>query len=261
MNNNQQKNHIIDKVFEKIKSGEVKMRPRACFVLKTLLVVLGIIAITLFVLYLISFIAFVLRASGVWFLPGFGLRGIKPFLFSVPWLLILTAGALIVVLEILVKRFAFSYRRPILYSILAIIAVVFLGGFIIDRTQFHVGLFQQAREGHLPVAGGFYRGFGMPEFHDVHSGVVSEITDNGFLIETREGQTLAVIVTSETRFPSGMGIKESDAVMILGERDNGIIQASDIRKIKDDLNIFPRGRTPEPHNILAPYRMPILPAK
>ncbi len=252
---------LVDKVLGKLKSGKVKMKPKACFILKTLLIILGIVAIAFFVLYLISFIAFVLRVSGIWFLPGFGFHGIRPFFVSMPWLLILTVALLIVVLEILVRHFAFSYRRPILYSVLAIVAFALLASFIIGKTQFHSGLFLRAQERRLPIAGEFYRGFGMPKFHDVHPGIVSEITDDGFIIETREGQALTVIVVSETRFPFGTGIKESDAVMVLGKEDNGAIQASDIRKISDDFGIFPRGRMPEPRNILAPHRMPILPAK
>ena len=90
-NNNSQKSLITGEVLEKIKSGQVKMRPKAHFVLKTALVALGFILIILFVLYLISFIVFTLRMSGIWFAPGFGLYGIKIFLFSLPWLLILIA--------------------------------------------------------------------------------------------------------------------------------------------------------------------------
>jgi len=259
MNNQEVKNSIAEKVLNKIKSGQINMKPKAYFVLKTVLFVLGVITVALFILYLISFIAFSLRASGVMFLPGFGFRGVGIFLTSMPWLLILVAVLLIVVLEILVKHFAFSYRRPILYSIIAIIVLVFLGSFIINKTQFHPDLFQRAREGRLPLAGEFYRDFGVPKFQNVHRGVVSEVIDNGFRIETPNKEILEVIVDSETRFPFGTGIKESDTVVVLGERNNGTVQASGVSKIDDNFKIFKQDRPSKPRNMLIPHRMPIMP--
>ncbi len=242
-NNNSQKSLITGKVLEKIKSGRVKMRPKAHFVLKTALAALGFILIILFVLYLISFIVFTLRMSGIWFAPGFGFYGIKIFLVSLPWILISIAIILILILEILVKHFSFAYRRPILYSILGIITLALLGSFIIGQTRIHPRFFQQAQERNLPVAGKFYRDFGAGKFRNAHRGVVSEITDNGFKIETVRNETLNIIITPETRFPFGKDIKENDIVMILGERDNCAVRAFGIRKVDDNLNNnFPRNR-------------------
>lgn len=242
LNNQQQKNSISDKILNKIRSGEVKMRPKIYFILRAVLIVLGVVAVALFALFLISFINFNLRASGSWFLPGFGFRGLGIFFSSLPWLLILIAVLLIIVLEVLVKQFSFAYRRPILYSILGIILLVFLGSFIIGKTQVHPGFFWRAQEGKLPVAGQFYRGYGISRLHGAHTGVVSELTDNGFRIETNDGQILTVVIAPKTRFPFGISVKENDTVMVLGERDNDTIQAFGIRKITDDLKVFPRNR-------------------
>ena len=95
----------------------------------------------------------------------------------------------------------------------------------------------------MPVAGKFYRDFGAGKFRNAHRGVVSEITDNGFKIETVRNETLNIIITPETRFPFGKDIKENDIVMILGERDNCAVRAFGIRKVDDNLNNnFPRNR-------------------
>lgn len=239
-NNNSQKSLLTGKALEKIKSGQVKMRPKAHFILKTALATFGFILIILFVLYLISFIVFTLRMSGIWFAPGFGFYGIKIFLFSLPWLLILTAIILILILEILIKYFSFAYRRPILYSILGIIALALLGSFVIGQIKIHPYLFKKSQERDLPIAGKFYRDFGAGKFRNAHRGVISEITDNGFFIETRHNEILEIIITSETRFPFGKDIKENDSVMILGERDNDTVRAFGVRKVNDILNDFPR---------------------
>jgi len=239
-NNDSQKSLITGKVLEKIKSGKIKMRPKIYFILKAILVGLSVAVIAIFILYLISFIVFTLRMSGIWFAPGFGFYGVKIFLFSLPWILISIAIILIIVLEILVKHFSFAYRRPILYSILGIITLVLLGSFALSQIKIHPYLFQKSQERHLPVAGKFYRDFGAGKFRNAHRGIVSEITDNGFFIETRHNETLNIIITPETRFPFGKDIKENDSVMILGERDNCTVRAFGVRKVDDNLNNFPR---------------------
>lgn len=236
MNNEPQRSPLADKVLNKLENSQIKMRPRAYFVLKTILIALAIIVIALFALYLTSFIVFALRASGLWYLPKFGFPGLGPLITLLPWLLIFIAMLLIIVMEALVKYFAFAYRRPILFSMLGIIILVLLGGSIIDRTQFHAKLFQKAQEQRLPIAGELYRSFGASKFRDVHRGAVFEITDKGFLIKTRSGQTLAIVVTSDTRLFDA-NIKKDDVIVILGKRDNNTVRAQAIRKIDDDLPI------------------------
>ena len=68
INNQSKKSSIVNKVLGRIKRGEVKMKPKAYFILKTVLALLAIVVVALFALYLISFIHFSLRASGTWYL-------------------------------------------------------------------------------------------------------------------------------------------------------------------------------------------------
>jgi len=239
--NNQEQKSIEEVVLNKIKSGEVKMRPKIYFVLKTTLIALSVFVVILFVLYLVSFIVFTMRASGAWFLPGFGPLGARTFLFSLPWILILIAVILIVALEVFAKHFTFVYRRPIVYSMLIIIALVLLGGFIIERTSFHPDLFWRAREGHLPLMGRIYRDPNMMvEPQNVHHGVVSELTEEGFRLKKSNDEILNVVVSGETQFPFEKEIKEGDIVVVMGERNDDTVQAFGVRRINDELDIFQR---------------------
>ena len=105
-------------ILKKIKSGEVEMKPHWHFVLKSLLLLLGVIVISLLVVYILSFILFFLRQSGIGFVPLYGFRGVIIFVMNSPWLLIASVGALVVVLQLLVKKYSFSFRQPLLYSLL-----------------------------------------------------------------------------------------------------------------------------------------------
>lgn len=245
--NNQEQKSIKDAVLDKIKDKEVKMRPRTYFVLRTVLAIFGTIVAALFILYLVSFIMFATRTSGVWFLPKFGFPALGIFFRSLPWILIIMALVLIVVLELFVKHFAFVWRRPVLYSVLGIIILTILGSFIIFRTNLHSDIFWKARQGDMPLPGTrqFYRGFGAPKLSDVHYGIVSGISDTGFTLETQRNEVLNIFVASTTRVLSAKEIEKGDRVLILGNRTNGTVQALDVRIIKDEFDIFNR-RPPNP---------------
>lgn len=233
-------------ILEKIKKGKVKMKPKMYFVWRSIFIAFSIIFVTLFILYLLSFIFFNLRLTGIWYLPRFGFSGLRVLFVSSPWILILIAIVLIAILEILVKRFSFAYRRPILYSILVIIVLVFLASFIIGKTQFHPELFQRAREDRLPVMGEFYRGYGIPGPRDVYHGMISEITDNGFQIEKPDGQTIDIVIAEGTRFPSGADFEQGDMVVVFGRRDNSTIKAFGIIKADKEFKNLIKNRRPGP---------------
>lgn len=242
MNNQKNKNNLSDILQNKIKSGEIKMKPKIYFITKLVLLALATIIITFFALFVASFIFFTLRASGILHLPAFGFIGIKILFLSLPWLLILGLFALIVTSELFAKHFPFIYKRPFFYSSLAIILIIFVGGFLIDNSGFHTNMFIKAREGNLPVAGQIYKIYGAPDFKEMHYGIVSEVLEQNFKIETPRQEELSVSVGKNTRMPKEE-IKENDAIMILGKKTDKTIAADEVKKVSRDFKIFP-GKPP-----------------
>lgn len=233
MENNKKEKTIKEIVLSKIESGKAKMKPRWHFILKTSLIVSGVIILVLALLYLSSFIVFVLRQTGVLFAPAFGLRGIGAFLFSIPWLLVVATLVFLVLLAILVRQYSFTYRKPLVYSLMGLVVLVIVGTFIIPRFGVHQFIYKQVREANLPFAGPFYRGYGMQEFVDIHAGVVKELTEDGFVLTGRNDNELKIIVSEETRFPRGINFAEGDEVVVIGEEEGGVIEAFGIRGIDD----------------------------
>lgn len=242
INNEKQEKSIAEKVIGKIKSGNIKMESRAHFVLKAVLAGLIFLILFLFLSYLSSFIVFSVRASGMMFLPKFGSPGIAIFFRSLPWLLFLTIAVLIILTETFAKKFTFVWRRPIIYSLAAIVIIVVAVGFLIDKTPFHSKLFLSAREGKLLTIGPLYRDFGIPKTRDFHYGIVSEIIENGFKMETFKKETLTIIFDSKTRFFPDKEIKKDDAAVVLGKRKNNTVSAFEIRRVEKDFDIFPGPR-------------------
>ncbi len=238
MENNNEQHNVKDKILNEIKEGKIKMKSKTYFMVRTVLFTLGITVLLLFLIYVASFIVFSLRISGIWFLPIFGFHGVRILFGSLPWLLILLAAILIIALEVFAERISFVYKRPTVYSLLAIIAIVLIIGLAIGFSPFHTRLFGNAREGGLPFIGQFYRGFGAPRFHNFHNGSVSEITTDGFPITTPNGETLRVIADDAMK----AGLKGGDFVIVIGERTENTIRATVLREIDEDTNFFPAHR-------------------
>lgn len=233
-------NQIKKRILEVIGSGRIRMRPRWHFFLRAVLAALGGIIVLLAALYVTSLGIFVLRENGAWFVPVFGRRGWYEFFASLPWLLAILSLLFAVVLEILARRFSHAYRRPLIYSLIGIVVIVCIGGLLIAVTPLHGRFFRFAEQHRLPVAGHFYRLFASQHLANVHRGTVATLTQDGFTMQNRRGELLQIIVTPETRFPSGANFRQGDTAVIFGVRDDHTIHALGVRRLNDAL----RGNIP-----------------
>jgi len=230
-------NNIEKQLIEKIKSGDIKMKSRAYFVGRLVLLGLFLVSLFLFIIYLASFTIFSLRTSGAWFLPEFGFAGLRILLGSFPWVLVLLSAVLIFLLEFFAEHFAFVYRRPMMVSLCGVIVAVLIGSFLVGATPLHAMLFASAQDSRLPVLGDFYNRYGAPPIKNLYHGLVSELDEDGFKIKTPTEKTFSVLANQKD-FPSLKNIKEGDAMIIMGELQEHQIRARIMKKIKEDRRIF-----------------------
>ncbi len=226
------KNELKEKLLNRIKTGEVAMRPRWHFVLKAVLAVTGILLLAIALLYLVSFMLFALRETGVVFAPAFGLRGLLFFVTASPLLLVGLVIVFVTTLEILVRKYAFGYRNSLLYSLMALILVVLLGSFAIMQTPMHDRIADLNRSGHIPMVGELYERYSEKRPEGLYVGTVMEIDDSGdeWQLETKDG-VVEVELTKQTRLPRGKDVVVGDKVMILAQpdRDNDELTAIGVR--------------------------------
>lgn len=138
---------IKDDILKAIESGKVTMRPKWHFALTAALLFAGSVLVALVLIYLVSFLFFI----------GQGVGENASILLSLPWLVIAMAIVCLIILEVLVRKFAFAYRKPLLYTIFGILALVILTGFVLANTPLHKNLSNRAYEDHLPFGGEFYK--------------------------------------------------------------------------------------------------------
>ncbi len=222
---------LQDKIFDAIKKGEVVMRPRWHFVLKTILITLGVVILSLVTIYLTSLIIFGLRETGIIFAPGLGLRGLFVFARALPWVLIILVGIFLIVLELLVKKYSFAYRKPLLFSVCGILAVVCITGWVLTRTPMHGAIMQRMDHFNIPVVGHAYRDIREPMFHDAEMGKIMVITPMGFDMENPRKEIIIVSVTPNTRIFRQVQLKRGDYVMVIGPRIGDMVEAFGIREI------------------------------
>ena len=221
------------KILEKIKEGEVAMKPRWHFVLQGILAITGIVILSLGLLYILSFIVFALRQSGVMFAPLFGFRGVLTFLYSSPWLLVLLAIIFIIVLETLVRKYSFAYKKPLLYVLLGIVGISLFGTYTLAQTTMHKRIQEYAEKGHMPPVQMMYNQYAKPQLRDVHIGTIAEVTEEGFIIENRRGEELRVFIPKE-RVPREL-LVEGEQVLIFGERTLEGVSAVGVRPLPEDV--------------------------
>jgi len=227
---------LSDKVIGEIKDGQVKMKPRFYFVFKTVFFVITLVFVFLAIVFLVSFILFVIHGNGTWFLFGFGWPGIKMFLTSFPWILAIIVLVFLVFMEILVHRFGFAYRRPLIISLAGVLCMGMAAGIFVAATPLHEGAFQSAQESTLPVAGALYRNYGVMPTENLYSGVVSEpIDENDFSIDTSEEQNVKIQMSTSTSFGQDVikqKVEKNDPVMIMGEKKGSEIRAFGVQKFE-----------------------------
>jgi len=216
-------------VLEKIKSGEVAMKPRWHFVLKGALALAGLALLALALLYTVSFIVFMLHQNGVLFVPMFGMHGLFVFMASSPWLLIALAAVFVVLLELLVCKYSFGYEKPLLYTVLGIVLFTAVGSFVIAQTPIHGKLKQFADEDRLPIIGKLYTGYGEAPLKHVHLCNVTAKEDDGYRAANRHGESLYIVVTERTRLPHTKTFEVGDTILIMGAREGDTVHAIGIK--------------------------------
>ncbi len=222
-----------EEILEKIRKGEVKMRPKAFFLAKiSLLVFVAFITFVVSVL-LVSYTWFNLRAGGHILLLSFGGRGFFEFFLLFPWFLLLIDVMLILFLDSLLKKFKFGYHHPVLFVFLGSILVITLAGSMINMTSFHKNIMQMAENKKLPIpgVGGFYSDLRKShEESGLFRGIIVSLATSSFIIRGKEGTK-----TFEVFTPKGFGVitflNVGDTVFVAGDVEGNMVRAYGIRRI------------------------------
>lgn len=240
---NEPDNHLHQEIMEKIQSGQVAMRSRAYLAWRAVLWGLAILLFVAAGAFIVSFMVFICRASGVCDLPQFGLHGLQEFLVYFPWLFVPAALLFVWLVEKFVRQYAFVYRLPLLYSILGVTAMIVVFGLVVVATPLQDRLYEFAEQQQLPVAGSLYRFFGANRPDDFYVGRLTAVSGGGDELALPEGGQVAVVIGPQTSFPGGRDMRAGDDVEVIGEEQSGSVQALVVKKISP-ASLYPMRRQP-----------------
>ena len=201
------------------------MRPKLYFTLQIVAVSVVSILILLISVFIFNFIAFSVRLNGGDALLGFGPRGWSTFFLFFPWQLFAFDAFLVIVLELMLRKFSFGYKIPALYLLAGLLFSTVMIGFVIDRvTPLNTSLYEN--HGHLP--GLFDDLYGNAHRHAPEGDI--------YTITAIEGSTLTVIsleasTTSTVILPPNdphattTNLRVGQTVFIAGVEHDGVIEA------------------------------------
>ena len=239
MNEKTSSSSMRENVLSAIEQGVVKRRSRWSFLLTTWLLIAGICFLICLLLFLSSFVIFTLYQSGAWFAPSFGVGGVGTFFSALPWLIVVPLLVFIFLLELLLRRYSFAYKRPALYTVIAIGFFLLLGSVLIGKSHVHERLMQRAVHHELPLGQPFYEHYGMPRLENVTPGTITQRNVDGFVMETPRQELISVRIVPETHFPLGTTFSMGEMVVVLGRRQGNQVTATGIKKIFQNHQGFP----------------------
>lgn len=114
---------------DKIKKGQIKMRPRIYFILGSSLVFAGLVASSVTAIFLISLMRFVLRTHG-----PMGQYRLEQLLSSFSLWVPLVAILALIFGAVLLRQFDFSYKKNFWFLVLGFVLAIIATGIIIDMT-------------------------------------------------------------------------------------------------------------------------------
>lgn len=219
------KNNII----EKIRAGQVAMKPRWHFMLETAMWVAALLVVAMIAVYLLSFVFFVLYQSGVWVAPIFGWSGLLFFVVSSPWLLITLVAFFLLLLYLLVTHFSFSYQKPLVYSLLGTVLFVIGVSSFIQYLMIHELMQEFSQRHQLPGFAPLYKGAmeGRPEGMLV--GTIIEMTQTGFVLKTDKDEMVDIVVSKKTRQPINIQYEVGSQVTVFGKKQDDMLEAFGVR--------------------------------
>lgn len=128
MSKKSKKINIEKKVLDKIRSEEIKMKPKWYFFLGSFLLFLGLTGVSIFVVFLINILFYLFRRNSKVF---FNWRLEQMFL-NFPWWILIFAIIGIGIAIWLLKKYDFSYKNNFKTIIVVFIISLFLGGLILN---------------------------------------------------------------------------------------------------------------------------------
>lgn len=128
------KNAISDNVMRKIKHGDIRMKPRAYFMILSSLVLFASAVTGLALSYIFSVLFFWIRIETSSNMAYGARRNLADVVSAFPWWIILVGATLVAIIIILIRKYRNLYRYRLSFVIVLIIFLSLATGYLINMT-------------------------------------------------------------------------------------------------------------------------------
>lgn len=223
---------IKNNILTFVKNNDIRMIPRWKVVLFSLLGVCGLIFTFGLLVFFGSLILFVLSRYGLIYMPLFGFDAVLANLRAIPVVLFLVTIVLLVLVEVLVRRYEFTLRTPILTTLLGVTTVALLVSYLISLTPVHQELHIYAKARGLDfMAEQYARPIPFDKMPDlsVVRGEVTEVFEKRFTVQSFDDATTSVVLSREEGTPMLLVPEVGEDIIVFGKSHNGYFEAKRIR--------------------------------
>lgn len=221
---------LKDKIIQTLSSGEIKMIPKWRLVLYSLAAILSVLFLFLIVVFSFSFIFFVLSRYGFMYLPMFGFMTTLHMLSAIPLLLLLCTVALLFIIELISRRYAFSFRKPLIITLLVITSSAVLLSFLVSITPMHEYMRDYAREHNITLVSKAYkRPIPLDDRREMTVLRGTVITASSSFVTVRLFDGVEVIAYASTTLGALVLPVENTDVLLFGNFVNGNFEITEIK--------------------------------
>lgn len=170
------------KIIETLSKGDIKMIPKWRLALYSFGAIFALAFLFLVLIFTLSLIFFILSRYGFMYLPMFGFMTILHTLKAVPLLLLLCTVVLLIVIELISRKYAFSFRRPLAITLLSITTLAVVISFLLSMTSVHEYVRDYAKEHDISLVSNAYKRplpimYGSKDMTVVRGSVIDSSTD------------------------------------------------------------------------------------
>lgn len=223
------KDDIAKKVTQQIKKGDLKIRSKFTVVAEKLGIGSALLFAILLAIVAIDLLLYWLDVTNNLASLSFGNNGILAFLESFPYIPFVASIILVVLAEILLKKFDISYRAPLLVGIGLLIAIPLLGGFAMKYSGVNEAIERRVEEGHMPPLKPFFGNKPAVRDHAI-IGVIKNSTSEKIGVDV-DGKEINIVISDKTHVPRGVTFLVGQWVRAIGNLNGSMFYADVIENL------------------------------
>lgn len=219
------------KILESVQKNNLRMIPKWKFLLYSSLGIIGLIFTFMLMVFVFSLILFLLSRYGFMYLPLFNFMASIHALAAIPLALLICTIILLILIEIISRYYAFSFRRPLAVTFLFSTSCATIISFIISETPMHEYIRDYMEDHDIKIVSRIYERpapFNNNGMQDILRGEVIEVYATGTKLRLFNGVIVSVYAstTLEKELPIP---KVGDDIVVFGKVYNGAFELVDIK--------------------------------